>query len=294
MAAVPNQEGHGRLEEILKGVGDLAALPQVVYKIVELTGSTMTAAQEIERVISVDPGFSTKILMLANSAYYALPRKLTSISEAVTMLGFRTVRQLAMTIGVFEMFIGKNDASSLRRRTWWRHSVDTALCAQALAKLTGALAPDEAYTCGLLHDIGKPLLDRYAEATYEEVNVLVEAGMSPLRAEERVFGCNHAELGGAVAHRWGFPEDLSACIRDHHVEEPESPTSRLAITVLANEMAKRIVAGSGPEGDSAEDQEWKSYPEWATSVLGFDEARLAAASRACAEAIASKSAMGAF
>jgi putative nucleotidyltransferase with HDIG domain len=294
MAAVPNQEGQPRLEEILKGIGDLAALPQVVYKIVELTGSTMTAAQEIERVISVDPGFSTKILMLANSAYYALPRKLTSISEAVTMLGFRTVRQLAMTIGVFEMFIGKNDASSLRRRAWWRHSVDTALCAQALAKLTGAIAPDEAYTCGLLHDIGKPLLDRYADASYDDVDVLVEAGMAPLRAEVRVFGCHHAELGGAAADAWGFPEDLSGCIGDHHVEAPTSPNSRLAIVVLANEMAKRIVAGSGPEPESAENQEFRSYPEWATSLLGLDEARLVVASRACAEAIASKSAMGAF
>lgn len=291
MAAVPSNDPTQAVEAILRGVGDLAALPQVVYKIVELTGSTMTAAQEIERTISVDPGFSSKILMLANSAYYALPRKLTSISEAVTMLGFKTVRQLAMTIGVFEVFIGKNDANSLRRRTWWRHSVDTALCAQTIAKMTGMVPYDEAYTCGLLHDIGKPLLDRYAEPPYEEVTVLIEAGMAPVRAEARVYGCDHAMLGGAAAVQWGFPETLCQSIRDHHMTEPERPTPRLATTVVANQLAKLIVDGAASEEDS---ELVESFPAWALSTLGLDELKLRNALRASKEAVASKAAMGAF
>lgn len=291
MSALPQRDTTQAVDAILRGVGDLAALPQVVYKIVELTGSTMTAALEIERTISVDPGFSTKILMLANSAYYALPRKLTSISEAVTMLGFKTVRQLAMTIGIFEMFIGKNDANSLRRRTWWRHSVDTGLCAQTLAKMTGLVPPDEAYTCGLLHDIGKPLLDRYAEPPYEEVTVLVEAGMAPIRAEVRVYGCDHATLGGAAAEQWGFPETLCQSIRDHHAPEPERPTPRLATTVAANQMAKLIVDGAGSEDET---DLLQRFPAWALSTLGLDELKLTNALRACREAVAAKAAMGAF
>lgn len=291
MAAIPNNDSARAVDSILRGVGDLAALPQVVYKIVELTGSTMTAAQEIERTISVDPGFSSKILMLANSAYYALPRKLTSISEAVTMLGFKTVRQLAMTIGVFEVFIGKNDANSLRRRMWWRHSVDTALCAQTVAKMTGAVPHDEAYTCGLLHDIGKPLLDRYAEPPYEEVTVLVEAGMDATRAETRVYGCDHAALGGAAAEHWGFPETLSQSIRDHHVPEPDRPTARLATTVVANQLAKLIVDGAPVEEETELVQR---FPAWALSTLHFDELKLNNALRASREAVATKAAMGAF
>ena len=291
MSAVPNNDSARAVDAILSGVGDLAALPQVVYKIVELTGSTMTAAQEIERTISVDPGFSSKILMLANSAYYALPRKLTSISEAVTMLGFKTVRQLAMTIGVFEMFIGKNDASSLRRRTWWRHSVDTALCAQAISKITGMVPHDEAYTCGLLHDIGKPLLDRYATPSYEEVTVLVEAGMDAMRAETRVYGCDHATVGGEAAQQWGFPEALCQSIRDHHVPEPEHATARLATTVAANQMAKLIVEGTGCEDEA---ELMHRFPAWALSTLGLDELKLNNALRACREAVATKAAMGAF
>lgn len=291
MSALPNNDSVRAVDAILRGVGDLAALPQVVYKIVELTGSTMTAAQEIERTISVDPGFSSKILMLANSAYYALPRKLTSISEAVTMLGFKTVRQLAMTIGVFEVFIGKNDANSLRRRAWWRHSVDTALCAQTLARMTGLVPHDEAYTCGLLHDIGKPILDRYAEPPYEEVTVLVEAGMDAVRAEARIYGCDHATLGGAAADQWGFPETLCQSIRDHHLADPERPSARLATTVVANVLSKLIVEGAGGEQEAEIVQR---FPAWALSTLGLDELKLNNALRACREAVATKAAMGAF
>src|SRR5438046_9985884 len=104
MAALPNDQKSAIVQAILSRVSEIAALPQVVYKIIELTGTTMTAVQEIDNAISIDPGFSSKVLMLANSAYYALPRKLTSIREAATFLGFKTIRQLAMTLGTLDMF----------------------------------------------------------------------------------------------------------------------------------------------------------------------------------------------
>ncbi|HXH59835.1 MAG TPA: HDOD domain-containing protein, partial [Fimbriimonadaceae bacterium] len=127
MSALPAGQGNEAVEIVLASTKEVAVLPQVVYKIMEMTSSTDSSAAMLERAIIIDPGFSTKILTQANSAYYALPRKVTSIKEAVAFLGFRAVRQLAMAVGVFDLFLGKTDAESIRRRGWWRHSLDTAL-----------------------------------------------------------------------------------------------------------------------------------------------------------------------
>ena len=109
-----------RLEAILERVNEIAVLPHVVYKVLELSGSDDTSAIEIERSIQVDPGFSSRVLTLANSAYFGLPKKVSSIKDAIMFCGLKSVRELAMTVGIYDMFMGKQDKASLRRRGWWR------------------------------------------------------------------------------------------------------------------------------------------------------------------------------
>ena len=111
------------LNALMARMRDLAVLPHVVYKVLEISGNSDSSTAEVERTIVVDPGFSSKLLTVANSAYYALPRKVTSIREAILFLGFKSIRQIAMTVGVYDMFIGKTDAESMRRRTWWWASI---------------------------------------------------------------------------------------------------------------------------------------------------------------------------
>lgn len=289
MAALPNEEKNAVVQAILSRVSEIAALPQVVYKIIELTGTTMTAVQEIDNAISIDPGFSSKVLMLANSAYYALPRKLTSIREAATFLGFKTIRQLAMTVGVFDMFVGKTDAGSLRRRTWWRHSVDTAVCAQAIARLVRTVSPDEAYSCGLLHDIGRPLLDRYGNGNYGDVELLCANGVHELAAEEQVYGCNHVEVGAAAAESWRFPPTLCECVAYHHSPPDGEIPLHAAITCLANEIAHAIVAGRTRQSEEALGG---GFSAWATDTLSFDATKTDEAFGICKEAISNGSARG--
>ena len=169
MSAVQAESNNERLARLTSRINEIAVLPHVVFKVLEISSSTDTPASAMEKAIIIDPGFSSKLLMLANSAYYSLPRKVSSIREATTFLGFKAVRQLAMTVGVFDLFVGKTDKESLRRRTWWRHSVDTAVCCRWLAAEAKSVSSEEAYTCGLLHYIGRTLLDRIGEANYEEV-----------------------------------------------------------------------------------------------------------------------------
>jgi putative nucleotidyltransferase with HDIG domain len=198
------------LEKVLKQVKDIAVLPQVVFKIMESTASTDASASELERSIQVDPGFSAKVLSMANSAYFALPKGVTSIRDAVAFLGFRTVRTIAMNAGVFDMFVGKNDKESLRRREWWRHSLDTAAAARYIATRVQGVNPEEAYAAGLLHLIGKTVLDRSNPEVYSMVMMAIEKGIADRLVETHFFGCNHVEVSMAVCNQWGLPIELSA------------------------------------------------------------------------------------
>src|SRR3954463_725910 len=155
MSALPIDSLNDPLAELLEKVDGLAVLPHVVFKVLEVSGSEDAPPMELERAIIVDPGFSSKVLTLANSAFFGLPRRVTSIREAILFLGFRSVRNLAMTVGAYDLFVGKTDKESMRRRGWWRHSLDTAVCCKWLCFYSKRGNADDAYTCGLLHLIGK-------------------------------------------------------------------------------------------------------------------------------------------
>lgn len=253
------------VDRILAKGSEVAVLPQVVFKIMEMTGSENASAQSLETAIVVDPGFSARILTQANSAYFALPRKVTSIREAIMFVGFKAVRQLAMTIGVFDMFLGKNDRGSLRRRGWWRQSLDTAVCAKAIAELNKRIDPDVAFTCGLLHLIGKTLMDRCDSEMFDKVMALVDRGAPDFMAEKAVFGCDHIEVNIAASEHWGFPEELIAGLdymRPHEGEAEESELIR-ALTAISNRIARVVVEGVGTHDAVV------NLPDWAVKTLGW-------------------------
>lgn len=267
MSALPIESTSPAVSKVLVKVDEIAVLPQVVYKVVEITGASESSAQMIEKAILVDPGFSAKVLAQANSAFYGLPRKVTSIREAVMFLGFRAVRQLAMTVGVFDLFVGKSDDESLRRRAWWRHSVDTAVCCKFMSEQYKCAAPDEAYTCGLLHYIGKTLLDRYAPESYSEVQARIDHGMSDVEAESEVYGCHHVEVGVAVGERWGFPEVLIAGLEYVYEPSVNDPFGELMACVAISDS----VATFALEGLSRSDLPLalERLPQWAVERLSL-------------------------
>ena len=257
-------------ESVVQKVKDLAALPQVVHQIIHLTNNPNASVKDLERLISIDQGMSMRVLNTVNSAYYGFSRKIASIKDAVVLLGFKAVRNLAMTVSVFDLFVGKTDRQNLRRGKWWRHSIDTALCARLIASQVAGVSPDEAYTAGLLHDIGKPLLDRYGGTPYEQVEDLVAQGVPELAAERQVYGCDHAEVGRAVSQHWGFPEKLVDAIGCHHTESANglSDAPLTAVVVLANYMAHLLRQPDAP------DTWWFDLPAWISETLQLSPQQL--------------------
>ncbi len=266
---------------------DIAVLPQVVYKIMEMTSSIDSSAALLEKAIVIDPGFSAKILTQANSAYYALPRKVTSIREAVAFLGFRAVRQLAMAVGVFDIFVGKTDRESLRRRAWWRHSLDTAVCCRFISDKMNLRISDEAYTVGLLHYIGKTLMDRSNPSEFEKVMMLTEKGASDVQAERAVFGCDHIEIGMAATSRWGFPEVLVQGM--DYINRPPDGSEFMRVAALVG-LGDRI-ARVAVEGKSETLFDAGSDRAWTLEVLAIDQELLKKLVDESVEAVAAAAAI---
>jgi HD-like signal output (HDOD) protein len=267
MSALPIADENDALRELIAKVDELAVLPHVVFKVLEITGDCDSPAHEMERAITVDPGFSSRVLVLANSAYFGLPKRVTSIKEAIMFLGYKAVRNLAMSVGVFDLFVGKNDAESLRRRAWWRHSVDTAVCCRWLAGKAGKTLPDDSYTCGLLHYIGKTLLDRFGKGDYNAVSEMEKLGVPDYQAEREIFGCDHVEVALAATIKWGFPEVLVAGLQ--YVTKPEEGQSfpaQRASTALGSAIA--TIATHGRMSDDVD--LLINVPEWALAELGLD------------------------
>jgi len=282
MTAFPQPEG--TVERIVGKVKEIAVLPQVVYKVIEITGNQAASPKDIEAAVEVDPGFCARILRVVNSAYYALPRQVSSIREAVLLLGFRALRELAMTIGAFDLFMGKTDRGSMRRRVWWRHSLDVALAARALARVFPDMNAEEAHAAALLHDIGKPMLDRHISGGYDQAEMLISAGMPTLEAERRTMGAHHCEVGVAVAKLWRFPPTLVEAIGCHHVPGPDMDYPRLcALVALCDAFSHCKMAGSEPV---------EAVPEWAQVALGVDSDQALAAYEVCCKAIDDSASFG--
>lgn len=260
------------VDQILGTVGKIAILPQVAFQIAEVTLSEDARIDHLEKAISVDPGLAARLIAQANSAFYALPKRVTSIREAVMFLGFQGVREIVTTIGVYDAFLGKNDHYSLRRRDWWRESLEVAVVSKTFAEHFIEFRPDEAYTCGLLHLIGKSLLDKFSPENYTKVQRAVEQGAPDLLAERAVFGSDHIRIAVAATSLWGFPEVLTRGVDYFTPDHEASPENALrACTALASRAVRHVRGGRKTEDFSNE-----LVPGWILDALQLTDNRLMA------------------
>lgn len=266
LMTTPEKHSVLTIDALLDSVGELAVLPQVVMRVIDLTGKPNVTATDIERIAGTDPALAAKILTLANSSYYGLPRRLSSLREAVVFLGFKSVRNMAMAITTFNMFLGKSDEASLARRAVWRHSLYAAQCARTVTTLLPAavqetFGAEEAFTGGLLHDIGKMVLDGSQPALFKSLDALCKArGLRFHEVECQVLPFGHALLGAALAQRWNLPPALCEAIAFHHTPRAATLNPRLAAAVcFANETAHFLETH---ESDSPlAPEEWAAFWE---------------------------------
>ncbi len=248
-------------ESIIESIVTLPTIPSVLADLNAAIAHPESSASDIANIISRDPPTATKVLRLANSAYYGLRNKVTTINHAVTMLGYNIIRNLVMTATVFDISSDGDIAGLFEREKFWRHSLGVGVAGRIIAKEAFPQAgrrEDEFFICGLLHDLGKIILGQHLQAKFEEALVLSRDEAIPLfEAEKRAVGCTHAEVGGLLARRWNLSEEVTSALGHHHapMKAPEEHIGYAAATHLADIIARAKGIGSGggnnPELDRA-------------------------------------------
>ena len=238
-----------RLKRITQTIINLPTLPTVVAKMIELIDDPKSSARSLSRLIKTDQVLTARILRLANSSYYGFPNPISSINLAIVVLGFETIKNLGLSVSVISRLArASNEDELLDYTRFWEHSVGVAVASRMLARMHGFRAIEsEAFVAGLIHDIGKVILSQYQTANYSRALQLVaEEKISLARAEEKVFGANHAEVGHWLAERWNLPKPLAEAIRLHHLPLTSRIRPELcALVHFADILTRAARIGSG-------------------------------------------------
>jgi len=185
------------------------------------------------------------MLRLANSAFYGIPRTISSVSSAVVILGFNTIKSLVLSASVMKIFSAAAGQPAFDRARFWRHSIVTAMAARALVKSVlqvKMIDPESAFCAGILHDIGKLVFEQYVHDDYQlACQCAREQSLPLIMAESKTMGIDHAGIGRLLAERWALPMELEDSIVSHHDPKPGSPTADVVAAVhLANVMAHEL------------------------------------------------------
>jgi HD-like signal output (HDOD) protein len=228
------------LMERLERIEDIPALPAALVRIWELTTNVETSAEDLAKALSADPGLTGSVLRLANSAYLGFPRKVSTVKQAVVVLGFETVRNLATGASVFRALrSGRADADAM-----FRHGLATAVTARMLVERRTPREAGTGFCAGILHDLGKLVVAAFLPDAHAELVAAVEQGADYDEAEIAAVGMPHTRVGEWFAQRWSFPEELEAAVRWHHAPH-EAPAHALCVAAVhaGDVVAHRCGAG---------------------------------------------------
>lgn len=221
-----------------------------VPRLASVIANESSVIDDICRVIEYDPALTANALKLANSAYFASPAPVQTIREAILKIGAGRILQDAVGREVGPRFLRALPAYELEELELWHHSLAAATAASLLPRYASVSIPPMAFTAALLHDLGKLIIARHIDLdTRREIQRGIEEGMTFVQAERRALGFDHAQIGGLVARRWRFPDELANCIAWHHQPRSQNVSSTALDAVhVANAVAKTIGSGIGIEG----------------------------------------------
>lgn len=237
------------LSKILLTVESLPSMPEAGTKVLALLKEPNVAAAEIEKVLRRDPGLTTNVLKLANSAYFGIPSKVGSVRQAFILLGAKRFTQLVLTTCTCSLMDKAVEGYESPPGELWRHSIAVATAAEALVKYKKIAEPKDVFTPALLHDIGKLVLGRLVKEEFESISKIVATGVTYEIAENMVLGTDHAEIGAQILGHWSFPQDIIFAVRFHHNPDAiHKPNRQIDIIYLANMLCHKSRTNSGNEG----------------------------------------------
>lgn len=227
------------LNDVIKSVRDLPSLSAVVSELLSSFDQTDASVGMLADKVSRDQALTAKTLRIANSSFYGLQHKVTTVQQAIIVLGLDCIRSLVTAAAVTDNFSASMHAS-FQLKSFWRHSVSTALCAKSIAKEL-KLNQDSAFIAGLLHDVGRLVLvtgfpQQYAQAIiYRDTH-----DCHMLEAERKVLGVDHMVAGLALAEHWKFPIVMQKAIGSHHAPKIQDQGDVPGIVHVADVIAHAL------------------------------------------------------
>lgn len=233
MVVLTNEQ---RFALIKKYIAQMPSLSTTVTKVLEVCNRPDTSANDLNRVISLDPVLIGQVLKLINSAYYSLPNQINSLTRAIIMLGLNTVKNLALSTAVLGSIGREESFRSLPMDAFWTHSLCVGVMSKAIAGLKGipGVMHEEFFVAGLLHDLGKIPLNHCFAEEYRQVLDLSALEQRPLtKAEEMILGLDHSLAGKMIADKWQLNPALNELLLFHHTPAKASADNRQLVAVVA-------------------------------------------------------------
>ena len=240
------------IETILEKVDQIPTISTLSLKINDIVSDPNSSAHDLADVIQIDIAISSKIMKVVNSAYYGFEKSIESLQHAVAILGFELVKNLTLSVACINTF-KEHTKFGFDRNLFWLHSLGVAIASQMFAKDNFRFTPQDFqnfFTAGLMHDLGKVILECYFPEPFSQVLKLAQKKkFSYLEAEQKVMGdYNHQLIGKIVADKWKFPEFLVQTMFHHHnpQDAPEQYRNFVSVIHLANLAVE--IAGIGSMG----------------------------------------------
>jgi putative nucleotidyltransferase with HDIG domain len=238
-----------KIKRIMAQVKSFPGMPATAARLLKLLEDTESTAAQIEEILRYDAGLTANILKLTNSAYFGIPSKVSSVKQAIVMLGWKRLLQLVMTMCMSKVMKEPVAGYDLPQGELWRHSVAVSVAAEAVVKALKIPEAEEVFTAALLHDVGKLVLGGFVKDDLEQIKTMVTKGIPFEIAEYMVIGTDHAEIGARILEKWDFPKDLVNAVSWHHDPETcEHHCTLSDIVHIANTIGLRIGFGRDSEG----------------------------------------------
>jgi HD-like signal output (HDOD) protein len=240
-----------KLKSLLPRLESLPSLPALYTEILAEIQAPNSSFRKVGDLVARDLGMTAKILQLVNSAFFGLARRVASPQDAVSLLGYDTVRALVLSAKIFSQ-VDPSRIPGLWLDALWQHSFSTSLFARAIGvgEKLPRKAQDEAFTAGILHDLGQLILAQNFPDAYAEAITLSGRNGRPLwEVETERFGASHAELGAYLLGLWGIGEDVVGAVAQHHQPPPAGSAARVTAVVFAANLIDHRLAAEPAAGE---------------------------------------------
>ncbi len=240
-----------QLKNLIMTIRDLPAMPHVAAKVLELSSDPDTSAARLQQVIADDQSMTARILKIANSAMYACSRRVKTLSEAIVMLGFNSIRSLVVTSAARNLYSTGAARMGLKERLLWEHSIGTAFACRLLTERKHPALREEAFLAGLMHDIGKLVLNLQVPAEFDEiVQIVYNENREFHETEQELLGFDHARVGALLVNKWKLSPLLEDVIGHHHRAESLTTERPLLLYLdLANHLCHKLGIGFQESSD---------------------------------------------